>query len=228
MPGPGIAAGWCSVRFNRRRGNDITLVPVILAGEVRLLPEGLLRRCGRDPNNILRLGLTAYVLALSPLAVLALATLERLRSDHMVAFIGLNPSTADEVKNDPTVRRCIIFAKDVGFGGMVMLNAFAYRATDRNEMKRRDGPGGAGQRRLSDRGVEVVRAGGRVLGRSRRLAPGVRSNSRNCSRGGGFPPGADEGGSPRHPPLPAGERGAGGLDGVEVMAGDWIKIESDV
>lgn len=53
----------------------------------------------------------------------------------MVAFIGLNPSTADETTNDPTVTRCINFAKDWGFGGMFMLNIFAYRATDPDEMK---------------------------------------------------------------------------------------------
>ena len=47
-----------------------------------------------------------------------------------VAFIGLNPSTADEVRNDPTVRRCIGYAQDWKFGGMCMLNIFAYRATD--------------------------------------------------------------------------------------------------
>lgn len=52
-----------------------------------------------------------------------------------VAFIGLNPSTADESFNDPTVTRCIGFAKRWGYGGMVMLNAFAYRATDPNVMK---------------------------------------------------------------------------------------------
>lgn len=45
-------------------------------------------------------------------------------------FIGLNPSTADEHKDDPTVRRCIKFAKDWGYSGMYMLNLFALRATD--------------------------------------------------------------------------------------------------
>lgn len=53
----------------------------------------------------------------------------------MVAFIGLNPSTADETTNDPTVRRCINFANDWGYGGLWMLNLFAYRATDPREMK---------------------------------------------------------------------------------------------
>jgi sec-independent protein translocase protein TatC len=35
-------------------------------------------------------------------------------------FIGLNPSTADEVKNDPTVRRCINFAITWGYGGLII------------------------------------------------------------------------------------------------------------
>ena len=44
-------------------------------------------------------------------------------------IIGLNPSMADEFQNDPTIRRCIQFAKDWGYGGLVMANVFAYRAT---------------------------------------------------------------------------------------------------
>lgn len=53
----------------------------------------------------------------------------------LVAFIGLNPSTADETLDDPTIRRCIGFARDWGFGGMAMLNIFAFRATDPKVMK---------------------------------------------------------------------------------------------
>lgn len=50
-------------------------------------------------------------------------------------FIGLNPSTADEIKNDPTVTRCINYAKQWDYGGMIMANIFAYRATDPKVMK---------------------------------------------------------------------------------------------
>lgn len=54
---------------------------------------------------------------------------------ELAVFIGLNPSTADERADDPTIRRCINFARDWGCGGMVMLNLFAYRATDPAVMK---------------------------------------------------------------------------------------------
>ena len=57
-------------------------------------------------------------------------------------FIGLNPSTADESKDDPTIRRCIGFAKRWGCGGLVMLNLFAFRATLPVDMYEADDPVG--------------------------------------------------------------------------------------
>jgi len=51
-----------------------------------------------------------------------------------VMFIGLNPSTADESLNDATIRRCINFAKSWGYGGMYMLNLFAYVSTDPKQL----------------------------------------------------------------------------------------------
>lgn len=53
----------------------------------------------------------------------------------LVQFIGLNPSTADETEDDPTIRRCIGFSRDWGYGGIVMSNIFAFRATDPKLMK---------------------------------------------------------------------------------------------
>ena len=52
-----------------------------------------------------------------------------------VNFVGLNPSTADENVNDPTVRRCLGYAQQWGFGKMIMTNIFAWRATDPAKMR---------------------------------------------------------------------------------------------
>lgn len=57
-------------------------------------------------------------------------------------FIGLNPSTADEVEDDPTIRRCVQFAKDWGYGALCMTNIFAFRATDPAVMKAQPEPVG--------------------------------------------------------------------------------------
>jgi hypothetical protein len=46
-----------------------------------------------------------------------------------VAFIGLNPSTADATLDDPTIRRCVAFAKTWGGHSLLMVNLFALRAT---------------------------------------------------------------------------------------------------
>ena len=52
------------------------------------------------------------------------------QDDGHVMFIGLNPSTADEFTDDPTERRCMGFARRWGFGGIYMMNLFAFRATN--------------------------------------------------------------------------------------------------
>lgn len=57
-----------------------------------------------------------------------------------VQFIGLNPSTATDDIDDPTVRRCIRFAKSWGYGALCMTNAFAFRATDPRVMKAHSDP----------------------------------------------------------------------------------------
>jgi len=55
-------------------------------------------------------------------------------------FIGLNPSTADEHFDDATIRRCKRFAKDLGYGGLVMANLFALRSTDPQTMLNHNDP----------------------------------------------------------------------------------------
>lgn len=57
-----------------------------------------------------------------------------------IAFCMLNPSTADERADDPTIRRCIGFARDWGYGGVEIVNIFALRAADPRELRRAHDP----------------------------------------------------------------------------------------
>lgn len=50
--------------------------------------------------------------------------------------VGLNPSTADAFKDDPTIRRCVGFAKREMCRRLIMLNLFAYRSTDPDVLER--------------------------------------------------------------------------------------------
>ncbi|MDG4650456.1 DUF1643 domain-containing protein [Roseibacterium sp. SDUM158017] len=50
-------------------------------------------------------------------------------------FVMLNPSTATELQNDPTVERCERRARALGFGAFRVLNIFAWRATDPRDMR---------------------------------------------------------------------------------------------
>jgi hypothetical protein len=47
-----------------------------------------------------------------------------------ILYIGLNPSTADETDDDQTIRKLIQYSKNWGYGGLVIVNVFAYRSRD--------------------------------------------------------------------------------------------------
>jgi hypothetical protein len=61
---------------------------------------------------------------------------------HYLMVLGLNPSTADEHHDDPTIRRCIGYAKQWGYGALCMTNLFAYRSTDPQELYGMESPVG--------------------------------------------------------------------------------------
>ena len=93
-----------------------------------------------------------------------------------VGFILLNPSTADEQQNDPTVRRCIGFAHSWRFGSVEVVNLFAYRATDARELFKVEDPVGEENNRFIKQTMErcstiVVGWGtkGTLLGRDRQV-----------------------------------------------------------
>lgn len=70
--------------------------------------------------------------------------LERIWDDQLpaVMIIGLNPSTADAEHNDPTIYKCIKLAKFWGFGSLVMVNLFAFKATDPKDLLKAEDPVG--------------------------------------------------------------------------------------
>lgn len=63
------------------------------------------------------------------------------RAPHLV-IIGLNPSTADDRRDDPTIRRCVGFARQFGYGGLKVVNLFAYRSTEPDALRHAADPVG--------------------------------------------------------------------------------------
>ena len=120
------------------------------------------------------------------------------RSRPVVAFVMLNPSTADATRDDPTIRRCIGFARRWGYGGVEIVNLFAFRATDPRALRAAhdpEGPRNAAQvRRAASTAALVLAAWGadgavgtRGAALERRLSPRLR-----CL-------GVTRSGAPRHP-----------------------------
>lgn len=57
------------------------------------------------------------------------------KSKPLVMFIGLNPSTANETDNDPTIKSVCRIAKNNGYGGVYMMNCFPIVSTDPSAVK---------------------------------------------------------------------------------------------
>lgn len=111
-------------------------------------------------------------------------------------FIMLNPSTADAQEDDPTIRRCLGFARHWRFGSLIVVNLFAYRATDRNALARVPDPVGPDNDRHIQRAAvgsgRVVCAWGTwgsLFDRQRIVAEALAWGPLHCLRttGGGFP-----------------------------------------
>lgn len=109
-------------------------------------------------------------------------------------FIGLNPSTADETVDDPTINRCKKFAADWGYGGLCMVNLFAFRATDPPDMKQAIDPVGPDNNKylmkaVKDAGVVIAAWGtdGGFHGRDEEIIELIDNLSCLSITRGGFP-----------------------------------------
>lgn len=115
--------------------------------------------------------------------------------------VMLNPSTATEVQNDPTVERCERRARALGYGAFRVCNIFAYRATDPRVMRAQPEPVGAANDAAIAEGADwadcVLCAWG-SHGAHLERGPEVARLLRGCGR-----PlvhlGLTKGGHPRHP-----------------------------
>lgn len=63
-------------------------------------------------------------------------------AERQLAFVMLNPSTADASVDDPTIRRCMGFARREGMGGIIVCNLFAGRATKPEDLFKLGDPTG--------------------------------------------------------------------------------------
>lgn len=119
-----------------------------------------------------------------------------------VCWIMLNPSTADASIDDPTIRRCIALTKREGYGAMVVVNLFAWRATKPSELATIADPiGGANHSILIDEALSaalVIAAWG-----AHPMARNVASATRGALRDEGIKlyrlGSLTKGGCPRHP-----------------------------
>jgi hypothetical protein len=124
-------------------------------------------------------------------------------SGPALVFVMLNPSTADAFTDDPTIRRCVRFARRDGHGAIAVLNLYALRATDPRELDTHPDPIGPDNdgfiRAITDddtAGLVVAAWGAHTHARSRANAVTralrTRRTSPRCL-------GLTRDGSPRHP-----------------------------
>ena len=117
------------------------------------------------------------------------------------AFCMLNPSTADEEQDDPTIRRCMGFARAWGYGTLLVVNLFALRATDPRALKEAIYPVGPNNNQAirdavgrADRFVMAWGNGGTLYGRADTVRVLI-----NLSQHVVYDLGTTKAGEPRHP-----------------------------
>jgi hypothetical protein len=121
-----------------------------------------------------------------------------------MVFVMQNPSTADAREDDPTIRRCIRFAKREGCGGISVRNVFALRATDEKELLTHADPVGPKNIEYLER-IKIVApesilvvAWGNMLG-GKRFEAQYRAAAKICAAQEAYCPGINKSGQPKHP-----------------------------
>lgn len=118
-------------------------------------------------------------------------------------FVMQNPSTADANDDDPTIRKCLGYARRDGFGSISVRNVFALRATDERELLTHPDPVGSlnEENLLACRNVSmmtrlVVAWGNRL---HKRLNRHYQNAANICAMQGAYCLGTNKSGEPKHP-----------------------------
>lgn len=117
-------------------------------------------------------------------------------------FIMLNPSTADAEEDDPTIRRCMGFAKREGGGGLEVINLFTLRATDPADLSRHPYPHGPEAVRHAVEAVTAAKGPVICAWGADPAAQSAAPDMLNLVRAAGHQPlclGMTKAGAPRHP-----------------------------
>lgn len=130
-------------------------------------------------------------------------TLTRTWGDGPAAWwVMLNPSTADALVDDPTIRRCVGFSQREGCGSLVVVNLFSLRTTRPVHLTEHENPIGSETPRLLRQAADHARAGGLTVAAwgahaiTRWLSIGTLAQ---FSDGASWCLGKTKGGHPRHP-----------------------------
>lgn len=120
---------------------------------------------------------------------------------EVVGWIMLNPSTADASQDDPTIRRCVGFARAWGYGGIVVRNLFALRATDPSALRAHSDPVGIENDHwlLVGRSTDLLTicawgVHGALNGRAKQVVRSLTSGGHHL-----YHLGLTKGGAPKHP-----------------------------
>lgn len=101
-----------------------------------------------------------------------------------LCWVMLNPSTADDTVDDPTIRRVIRFTRDAGYGELVVVNLFAARSTRPVHLREMADPVGPNNNNICRAAIEgshgVVFAWGVNVENVQRARPGVESFARHA------------------------------------------------
>lgn len=172
-----------------------------MSAQLEAWPDGVLDTCGRTATDTWNRPGCGAAFSLCRTWRYALWRIWDVTKRPLLV-VGLNPSTASELADDPTITRCCIRAHTLGHGGLLMGNLFAYRATDPQKMKKAADPVGPKTNgwliRMADDAALILCAWG-AHGRYRNRDLEVRRRLDDAGKRPLWCLGQTKGGQPRHP-----------------------------